>query len=75
MASQIMANNNNNISPSDPSHAKPEEHDVRRNQACKLYGDIGHSLRIARNNAIVVGEIIVMGTTTCRRLHVFCVKE
>jgi hypothetical protein len=39
MASQIMANNNN-ISPSNPSNAKPEEHDVARNQACKLCGDI-----------------------------------
>jgi hypothetical protein len=49
MASQIMANNNNNnnnnnnISPSNPSNAKPEEHDVARNQACKLCGDIGHT--------------------------------
>jgi hypothetical protein len=42
MASQIMTNNNN-ASPSDPSKDKPEEHDVARNQACKLCGDIGHT--------------------------------
>jgi hypothetical protein len=40
LASQIMTNNN--ISPSDPSNDKPEEHVVTRNQACKLCGDIGH---------------------------------
>jgi hypothetical protein len=38
MASRI----NNNVSPSDPSNDKPEEHVVTRNQACKLCGDIGH---------------------------------
>jgi hypothetical protein len=43
MASRIMTNNNNNdVLPSDPSNDKPEEHVVTRNQACKLYGDIGH---------------------------------
>jgi hypothetical protein len=45
MASQIMTNNNNNnnnILPSEPSNDKSEEHVVTRNQACKLYGDIGH---------------------------------
>jgi hypothetical protein len=41
LASQIMTNNNN-VSPSDPSNDKPEEHVVTRNQACKLCGDIGH---------------------------------
>jgi hypothetical protein len=41
MASRIMTNNNN-ISPSDLSNDKPEEHVVTRNQACKLCGDIGH---------------------------------
>jgi hypothetical protein len=41
MASRTMTNNNN-ISPSDPSNDKPEEHVVTRNQACKLCGDIGH---------------------------------
>jgi hypothetical protein len=42
MASQIVTNNNNNVSPSDPSNDKPKEHVVTRNQACKLYGYIGH---------------------------------
>jgi hypothetical protein len=31
MASQIMTNNNNNASPSDPSNDKPEEPVVTRN--------------------------------------------
>jgi hypothetical protein len=42
MASRIMTNNNN-ISPSDPSNDKSEEHVVIRNRACKLCGDIGHT--------------------------------
>jgi hypothetical protein len=41
MVSQIMTNNNN-ASRSDPSNDKHKEHVVTRNQACKLYGDIGH---------------------------------
>jgi hypothetical protein len=40
MVSRTMTNNN--VSPSDPSNDKPKEHVVTRNQACKLYGDIGH---------------------------------
>jgi hypothetical protein len=42
MVSRTMTNNDNNISPSEPRNDKLEEDVMRINQACKLYGDIGH---------------------------------
>jgi hypothetical protein len=41
MASRTMPSNNN-VSPSDRSNDKTEEHVMTENQACKLCGDIEH---------------------------------
>jgi hypothetical protein len=63
--------NNNNISPSDPSPAKPEEHEVTRNQACKLYGDIGHTSKDCKEQCSRCGKEHC--NETCHLSKVTCV--
>jgi hypothetical protein len=65
-----MTNNNNNASPSDPSNDKPEEHVVTRNQACKLYGDIGHISKDCEKQCHSCGRDHCNGE--CRLSKVMC---
>jgi hypothetical protein len=67
MASQIMTNNDN-ISPSEPSNDKPEEHVVTRNQACKLCGDIGHTSKDCEEQCHSCGKGSLKNSTTCETI-------
>jgi hypothetical protein len=57
MMSQIMASTNNSLPQSDHGGKEPR-YDVEMTlQACKVCGEIGHTLRNVKNNALIVIRI------------------